>query len=26
VDQTVGAHSKDELEVDIRKAIITGGQ
>jgi thiol-disulfide isomerase/thioredoxin len=25
VDQTVGAHSKDELEVDIRKAIITGG-
>jgi thiol-disulfide isomerase/thioredoxin len=26
VDQTIGAHSKDELEVDIRKAIITGGQ
>ena len=26
VDQTIGAHSKDELEVDIRKAIISGGQ
>ena len=26
VDQTIGAHSKDELEADIQKAIATGGQ
>lgn len=26
VDQTIGAHSKDELEADIKKAIATGGQ
>lgn len=26
VDQTIGAHSKDELEADIQKAIGSGGQ
>ena len=26
VDQTIGAHSKDELEADIQKAIAAGGQ
>jgi peroxiredoxin len=25
VDQTIGAHSKDELEADIQKAIASGG-
>jgi hypothetical protein len=25
VDQTIGAHSKNELEADIQKAIGTGG-
>ena len=26
VDQTIGTHSKDELEADIQKAIAAGGQ
>jgi thiol-disulfide isomerase/thioredoxin len=26
VDQTIGAHSKDELEADIQKAVAAGGQ
>lgn len=26
VDQTIGAHSKDELEADIQKAIAAGGE
>jgi thiol-disulfide isomerase/thioredoxin len=25
VDQTIGAHSKDELEADVQKAIASGG-
>jgi hypothetical protein len=25
VDQTIGAHPKDELEADIQKAIASGG-
>jgi thiol-disulfide isomerase/thioredoxin len=25
VNQTIGAHSKDEMEVDIQKAIVSGG-